>query len=124
MLAAVEQDVDEDAPHFGRRLQDAAVVSIAKDAALSLDHSIQREGDSREEELHAACELRLVLGFGHQVEVVMLNRVLEQPNPTRDGSANDVRDHVADALTAKARNVAHASHRHMNGMSLLVLGAW
>jgi hypothetical protein len=77
VLPKIRQDVNEGVPHLARRLERASVPAIAPDRAAALEPSIHALGDADRETACAARERAPVVRFGDEVQVVALNRKMD-----------------------------------------------
>jgi len=90
MLAGVVQDVDERVTDFARRPQDASVIAVREDFPATTVKTIEPLRDADREPLDAARERARVVRLGDQVQVVRLNRVLDEPEPEAIASVGEL----------------------------------
>jgi hypothetical protein len=112
----VQQHVRERAPHFPRRAQDVQVVAVREHPAPSREDAVCRARDARRDRLHAAGKVYLACGFDDEVNVIRLNRVVRDAEPTtftRSPQAAFQRTHVPHA-SQRRQSESHLQ-RHMAG---------
>jgi hypothetical protein len=69
MVSVVVEHVVENVADLTRRLEDARVVAVGEDLALSVHDPVELLGDADAQPLHAAGERSSVVRFSHQVNV-------------------------------------------------------
>ena len=68
--------------------ENTGVIAITKDASFASPQSIQGASDSYEQTLHAPAESFAVVGFDDEVEVIALNRVVNEAEPKAIGTGS------------------------------------
>ncbi len=114
--SVVAQHVDEGVSHLARRPQDPVVVAVGEDAPLSSPPLVEPLRDSHREPLEPAHEGASVSSLSDQVEVVRLDRVVQEPEPEaftarREPSFED----ATSSVPSEARQPTSDSHRDMHG---------
>lgn len=79
MPARIVQDVGEGVAYLARCFQRSVVEAIAEHPASPVPQSIEPSCDANQESLHAARETRSMLSFDDEVQVVRLDREVNQP---------------------------------------------
>ena len=75
----VQQHVGQRVPHFARCAQDVQVVAIGEHGPVKAEDTVHGPGKSRTERLHSAREIARARGLDHGVHVIVLDRVVNQP---------------------------------------------
>jgi hypothetical protein len=79
MVSMILQDVQERASNLERCSQRSRVVSVGEDGAVAPDAGVQATRQAHREPLHRARKRALALSLHYEVNVVRLNRELNQP---------------------------------------------
>ncbi len=107
VLARILKDVDERVAYISRRLQRSSVVAVREDSAASIPQAIQPLRDANEQTLHTPRERARVLGLDDQVQLVRLDRKLDEPKPESVGSSAQFLAQARDgAFTARVGQAA------------------
>ena len=115
MLPEVERDVDERVAKLARRRQVTAVIPLAPEPSSPLRESIHCHRDARSEPLHPAREALAVVALREEVNMITLNRIMQDAKPLRR-SARELRDDgPGDHSRAHRRHAAHRAHRDVCG---------
>jgi hypothetical protein len=80
VLARVLEHVSQREPHFLGSAQDVSVESIAEHAPAASPDAIQASRDPDAQALHPERQRIAILGFHDQVDVIALDRVVDQPD--------------------------------------------
>lgn len=120
VFTIVEEDVDERAPDLGGRRKLVTMVAVAEQPTGAHRDAIHPERDLREEALHSAGELHAVVRLDEQMDVIMLDRVLEDADAASDGRGDLVGDCSVHALGSEAWRELHALDADVNGMPRIV----
>jgi hypothetical protein len=116
VLPGVHEDVRERPAHLEWRAQQVQVVAVAKHRAPPPGDSLQRPGDPRGQRHHAASERAPVRGFDEGVEVISLERVLEEAEVAALGPAAEGALESAGQAALAQRGQARAElQRHVAG---------
>jgi hypothetical protein len=81
MLARVQQHIGEHRPHLPRCSQDPFVIATVEHRPLASEDSIHCPRNARPNALHPASEGRRSLGFDEHVDVIVLDRVVNDAKP-------------------------------------------
>jgi len=81
MLAPILKNIHETIPNLARSREGSCVEAVGPHFAPSPQHAIHRLGKAYPEALETARERAPVFRFHHQVQVVGLDRELENPEP-------------------------------------------
>jgi hypothetical protein len=109
VLAAVHQDVHECVAHRPGRGERAGVIPVGKDAPSAAEGAIDGASDADGEAAHARRESAGVIRFGDEVNVIGLDRELDDPKArTRRGRKGALhgREDPVGAETPKRRDRA------------------
>ena len=79
MAPTIEQHVAQGVAHLARRLQHVQVVALGQDPPRPLKDPVDRAGEARPDRFHPPAERRPTAGLDHQVDVVALDRVVDDP---------------------------------------------
>src|SRR5688572_6917051 len=122
MFSMVEKYVDEGVADLRRRRQRTAMMTIREELAVPTLDAVHLGGDAREQELQRSRSARLVLGLDDQVKVIVLDRVVHDP----DAAAYCIRDLGLDrrdeALSSEAGARSGTLHRDVHRVVLVVRG--
>jgi hypothetical protein len=88
VLPIVEHHIDEAVANLARRDQRATVMAIAKELSVTALQPVHLLRDAREEKLHRTRSAGTFVGFDHEVQVIVLDRVVKNA----DTAPNGVRD--------------------------------
>ncbi len=99
------------------------MMAVPEEASAPACDPVHRERDAREEQLHPACELFPVLGLDQQVDVIVLDREMNDADAAGNRSCHLPADRAEDALRPEARRQARALDRDVNRVSCVVDGA-
>jgi len=77
MFADVEEDVAEYVAHFGRRLEIVAVIALVPDLPTACELLVELARDADDEALHAARQRLLVRRLDDEMNVVFLDRIMD-----------------------------------------------
>ena len=114
MAPVVVEHIKEAAADLERRLEDAGVITISKEATAPSQSSVQAARKANGEALNATRQAGLVVCLHQQVQVVVLdakvgNAQAEALSSARKGGKNDATEplcpQVADAVTHSQRDV-------------------
>ena len=78
MPARIHQHVRERVPHLPRRAQDVEVKAIGEHGPAPLEHSVHGSREARSDRFHSRSEMALARRFDNGVEMVVLNRIVNQ----------------------------------------------
>src|SRR6185436_1744753 len=115
VLARVLEDVDESVAHRARSRELESVVALREDAAGTLPQSVQPAREPRRESVHRARERALVARLDERMDVVLLERVLDDAEvlaPSRGDRGTDERVRV---LRSYRPQPGAQLHRHEHG---------
>ena len=83
MPARIEQHVGERIPHLLRRLQQAQVISLEEHRPGAPQRPVHRAREPRRKRHHPAPERIAIVGLDDQVRVIVLDRVVDEPEIRR-----------------------------------------
>jgi hypothetical protein len=89
VLSSIQQHIAKGPAHFTRRLQRTRVIAIREQPTAPPQPAIDRLGDANRKPLHPARERAAITGFRQQVQVVALNREMDQPEAKASASATE-----------------------------------
>ena len=112
----VKEDVDERVAHLARRREGMAMVAVAEERAATPGRCIHAHRDTREQLAHLRRQIGRVGAFDHQVQMVVLDRILEHAHVLRLGAGELTEDDAPNPLRAKARRERHAPDGDVHGM--------
>jgi len=108
--------LDEGMPDRPRRGERAGVVPITPDRAAPTDGVVDRACEPDSEPPHAARQARAVLCLDDQVDVIVLDRVMDDPEPAVGGRGQPTPDGREDPGGAEAANGIRGPERDVDGM--------
>lgn len=108
----VFQHVLQRVAHLTQRSQDAVLNALRKHAASARPQLVQRASDTTIETLHASRERPAIIRFDDQMQMVRLDRVVDDVKGRALRRANAARDHVALAQLAQSRQAFDQLERH------------
>jgi hypothetical protein len=122
MLAPVHEYVDDRVAHFARGRQRTCMVPIAPNAASPDDHAVHgaRQADAQSDD--ATGEGDLVTRLDEQVDVVALNREVQDSKPAASRARQRAVKRSEHALLPQARDSWRGSERDVDGVSFAVRG--
>jgi hypothetical protein len=100
VLSRVQQHVRERSPHLAWRAEHAVVVAAVENRSTAAKDAVDRPRETRSDALQPIAERMNALRLDQQVDVVVLERVVDDPE------ARTARD-----LTERALHLAHQPHR-------------
>ena len=103
MTARIEKHVSQRMPHLARRAEDVEVKTICQHAARSPEHAIHRPGQARGNGFHPASKLSLACCLDQQVNVIALNRIVNQPEAPAVARRSEAAFLLANELHASQR---------------------
>jgi hypothetical protein len=118
-FAGVVQDVDERVAHRGGRREDPRVVAVLEHAPGALPELVEPAHDPHGEPDHAASESALVLGLDDEMEVVRLDRVLDDPERLTRGCDEGRLEQRVRVVGPQAPQARAQTHRHEHRMPRL-----
>jgi hypothetical protein len=114
MAAKVFDHVSDRRPRFARRREHVSMEAIAEDlAALPRERAVHGSRDPHREPLHAAAQPRRVLGFDDQMQMVPLNRIVDDPKPRPVRARQQSAAHPT-VQHAQRRYLGEHAHRRMD----------
>ena len=116
MTSRIEQDVRQRVSHLARRAEDVQVVAVRENATASVEYPVHRSRQARRDGFHPGRQVPLAHGFCDQVHVIVLDRVMHQPEApavARFGEAALQLSHQPDR--AQRGQVALHFQRHVAG---------
>jgi len=123
MLPPIVQDVDQRVSHFGRRPQDARMVSIPPYAASPSEDAVDSLGDPDGEPAHTALEGRRRLRLYQQVQMIFLNAELEDPESWCARRPQGDLDRCEEAGASQAGQPGGRPQRHVGRTPTVVRDA-
>ena len=108
--------LDEGMPERPRRGERAGVVPITPDRAAPTDGVVDRACEPDSEPPHAARQARAVLCLDDQVDVIVLDRVMDDPEPAVGGRGQPTPDGREDPGGAEAADGIRGPERDVDGM--------
>ena len=121
VFGPISQHVADAAPRLARAVQRTGVVSIGEDASFAPEDAIDSAGEGDEVSLQASKQGGAILGLDDQVQVVGLNRVVDDADASPlDAAAEGVLDGVGDARFAQGGQVLHDSRGDVDRMVSLM----
>ena len=102
MPARIEQHVGERVPHLLRRLQHAQVIALEEHRPGAPERPVHRAREPRRKRHHPAPERLPIVGLDDQMRVIVLDRVVDEPEVAALAGLAERRLHLAhDAAVAK-----------------------
>ena len=119
VLSRVEQHVAKRGSHFARRTERPVVIATVEHRSPPIEDAIHGPREARRQALHPLRQGRDALGFDEQVDVIVLERVVD------DAEVRTLRDREERALhfanqaqRSQRRHVAANANRHQTRMAL------
>ena len=116
VLLEVHQHVDYRMPHGARRGKGAGVVAVAPDRTTAPEGTVHRPSNTDRNPLDAAAEQRTVRGFDDEMEMIVLDRELDDPEATVGGDGEGGAHGREDPRGTKAADGMHRPKRDVNGV--------
>jgi phage protein D len=114
-MSRVLKHVDQRRAHLARRAQRAGVVAVAEDTTGATQKPVERSRDAHEQSLHAARERAPVGGLDDQVQVVRLDRMVNQAQAEALAAARECAlEDSARGVATQARQPGVQAGGHMN----------
>jgi hypothetical protein len=106
MPAVIVEYVKQAAPDFERRLEDARVVTIGKEAAASTKLQVEAAREPNREPLHCARQGGFVIRLHQQMEMVVLDAEVDEPDAkTLARLSKDGKNDAPEPLRSKVFHV-------------------
>jgi hypothetical protein len=126
VLDVIREDIDERVADLARRREVAAVVAVAPDvAAFACEQAVHAERDADREAAHAVRELGVVVGLDDDVEVIGLDRIVDDAEAVAARAAgvlDRAAQHAMESLASKAGKTLRATQGDVNGLVVPVNG--
>lgn len=120
MLAPILKNIHETIPNLARSREGSCVEAVGPHFAPSPQHAIHRLGKAYPEALETARERAPVFRFHHQVQVVGLDRELENPEPASRRPRESAAQGKNEPLFPKRGQQALGAKRHVDRIPPLV----
>jgi len=117
MLPEVGQNIHEGIAHRARRRERAGVIPLFPHATRTAERAVHGARDADREPPDPAREPPPGIRFGDEMDVIVLNRELNDPEILARGNGEGAAHVWEDTRSAQATNGLHRSHRDMHGLS-------
>jgi hypothetical protein len=85
VLAEIQEHVDQSQPHLARRSERVSVIALGPDRAVTCETAVDGAGATDAEARQAAREIVAGVGLDDEVQVVRLNRKVNEAEATTAG---------------------------------------
>ena len=92
------------------------MMAIAKQLSVSTRDGIYRERDTGEERAHLICKIGLARALDHQMEMIRLNRILDDAHALAPCIGNDSHNRTTDELASEVWPALHSANGDVNRM--------
>src|SRR5262249_53193174 len=116
VLLEVHQDINDRMPDRPRRSECALVVAIAPDGAAATERAIDGPREPDRESAHPRREKRAVICFDDEVNVIVLDRVMDDPEPPVRGGGKRAAYGREDTAGPKAADRVRGPESDMDRM--------
>src|SRR5262249_35074554 len=121
MLLVVRNAINEGVPNLARAREIAPVIAIAPNAPTPAPRRCVEESiRAHRERFHPARERAFVVRLDDQMNVIVLDRELDDVEVVPPRRAKRALERLVKTLTPKARQPPHRAHRHMQRIPPLV----
>jgi len=79
MATRVHEDVRQRVAHFARGAEDVEVIAVGEDRTAAREDPVHGSRDARADRFHPAREIALARGFDDRVHVIVLDRIVHEP---------------------------------------------
>ena len=113
--------IDEAIPHFAGSRERSRVEAVGPYPPASAEHAVHRPGKAYAEPLETSRKCASVLRLDHEVDVIGLDRELENPELTPGSPREPAANGQDDPLLPQGGQQAIGAKSHVHRMSPLVL---
>ena len=106
MAARIEEAVGQRVPHFPWRAQHVQVVTVGEHAAAATEGSIHGSRKARANRFHARCEIARAPRLYDRVQMIVLNRIVNEPEAPALARRCEAALELTDELRAAQRRNA------------------
>jgi len=124
MLAAVHQYVDERVADRARRGERAGMKPVPPHGSAAAERAVDRPRDADGEAPHPAAQSPRIIGFDDEMEMVVLDREMNDPEVPAGGHVERAADSGKRAVGPQAANCGSAAQGHVHRVRRRVRRPW